>query len=555
MARLPDVRALGGRPTPRPAGMPSLPAVNAAAPARAIGQGFGAMTQAVAQVGAAKQKIDNRDAFVARSKSTTAYNEQAVAELRRLQTETDLSDQETVSQYRQFLQNSRDQIISSHGFSADSAATLEGQLEGIYGRYMGEATRLSLDAKRAAADDEMGRAVNQIVASVYGNPAPENLLEQFGAAGELLQNAEMGYTPNEIRDWRQQIESQLVEATVTSFLDRGDVRAAEQALSLTGVSDILTPEKRQQIFSRIGTARAAAASRLAQKQKPIEVDGRLVDWEGNVIYDGSDEGVTGRFGTGLRAGTLDVFLSFGSEYAAGTTTPEEDQLVETAVTEYTQPYRDQNTGLWVQPELPDYMQRALEARGQGSLPEEVAAAPAQRPKKPTVYDMALTGDLTGPLPAGERALGRMPLVGRGGGKASELQKEVEGMSRQLVRVLQNNPRFAEGERKAIAAEINIEPKVWDNQADFIDRLMGIASSLERRIQFMQKLVASPNTPQDQRYWAHAGIIAIEDFLQQIMPPRMHNQEQAEAFISNNPSGTPVMLLNKETGKWEKWKVP
>jgi len=619
MARLPDrTRAFGGRPAnqdrlPVPSGPGNAAGTLRAAVGTLPRGGMNAVAQAILDVGAAHERIQNRDAAVDRAKKITRFKQTATDELRRLQTEEDLSDDEVIGSYKESLDSARADLLNGHGYSADSQASLAAQFEGLHGSAMAEATALSLTAKRAAVDDHLGAAVNEIVSSTYGNPSAENILTQFEAGTRMIDNMAPALTPDEERAWRRAVESNVVEAAVTSFIDRGDIQQAEKVLQQTGVSEILTPEKRQQIFSRIGTARAAIAKRQPTKG-PFVVDGKLIAADGQVLYEpaatetdpvtlprnailvnpktgatiaenvSADPAATAKalsegailvdsqtgetiasnpadpdkpFGTGVRGGALNVFSTMATRFARGETSPEEDRVFLSAVTDYTQEELNPETGLMRQPKVPAFVSQALRERGMEDILEpaepDITRRAYQAVGEQTVWEIADSGNLTGPVPVIGRFIGRVPGLGGPAPGMTSAKSYVDVLKRDLIRTLQNNPKFADAERRAIEADVDIGADFFDDKEAYKQRVIGVADALERRLESMTSIANSKTAGREERKWARNGINAIENFLEALLPPRVQTPEEAQEFIKNNPPGTP--LLVKDGDKWLDMEVP
>lgn len=94
---------------------------------------------------------------------------------------------------------------------------------------------------------------------------------------------------------------------------------------------------------------------------------------------------------------------------------------------------------------------------------------------------------------------------------------VENTSRDLVRVLQNNPRFAEGERKSIEKEISIGPEFFKSVESFEGKLIGINQSLQDRLVDAQRTVQS-NVSLEERKRAMDNINAIQNFREKMGLP-------------------------------------
>ena len=113
---------------------------------------------------------------------------------------------------------------------------------------------------------------------------------------------------------------------------------------------------------------------------------------------------------------------------------------------------------------------------------------------------------------------------------------VENASRDLIRVLQNNPQFAEGERKALEKELFIGPEIMRSAESYEAKLLGVAQSLSKRRADAQRTLATEISG-DARKYAMDQIAAIDNFMQNLgIPPVVTTEEEAAAL----PPGTVFM---------------
>lgn len=140
----------------------------------------------------------------------------------------------------------------------------------------------------------------------------------------------------------------------------------------------------------------------------------------------------------------------------------------------------------------------------------------------TVGELAAHGDITGPLPAVATRLERTPFVGGmlSGGRASEMNAArtiVPQVKNNLVRILQNNPRFSEAERAAIASELDVDAKLWDNPTALLERLVAIDGALQVRRNQADELAANKTISLDEQARARQNVTAIDQFRQILLP--------------------------------------
>ncbi len=229
----------------------------------------------------------------------------------------------------------------------------------------------------------------------------------------------------------------------------------------------------------------------------------------------------GIFGRGVTGGALNFMYMKADDFAKGKLDPENERAFMTAITEYTQPtlvtYTNpltQETGTREQRnQLPDFVVTALKARnmavptttggapvtggGRVAAPQPATAAPgrarpvpapgasvadlppdvanvAQAAPQSTFFDLASTG--TGFVPVLVAGVARnIPLEAAGRIKPEFQQATtmLENMRNRVVNVLQENPRFAEGERKQILSELNLGPRLLDNKQSFINQIIAL----------------------------------------------------------------------------------
>jgi hypothetical protein len=230
---------------------------------------------------------------------------------------------------------------------------------------------------------------------------------------------------------------------------------------------------------------------------------------------------TGPLGKGSKGDILNSLIQFAPMYQAGAMTPEQENTFMTAVTDYTQPtqieFTDPETGLksmrTQRNQLPDFVMKALNTRRPGSAPAPSAttggpapaggpaptgaprtappvglteaAAPAEvfqvarTAPKSSFFDLAATG--TGFVPVLVAGVARnVPLdaAGRIGPEFQQSTAMLDSMTNRVVNTLQENPRFAEGERQQILGELKLAPRMFANKNGYINQIIGLDNVLE-----------------------------------------------------------------------------
>lgn len=272
---------------------------------------------------------------------------------------------------------------------------------------------------------------------------------------------------------------------------------------------------------------------------------------------------------------------FLASWAAGKTTPEQDNLIDSAITVLktprqelrTDPVTNQTIQVTVPPVVPDFVKQAEAARarmfsgqGGGARPAAAApaggqaapageAAPAAAPQKaaegpaapkaapttyspgdPTMFNLATMG--TGPIPVGSAFIARVPILGEFVKADENIQAKtfLDNAANQLNKSLATNPRFAEGERKQIMSELQLTTRVIDRPEAYQQRLIGLDTLLMdlRGKAWVEGYRNRDLGPDDIRN-ARAKVGEIDAIRNLIgVPPRVTTKADFDALPPNTP---------------------
>lgn len=236
--------------------------------------------------------------------------------------------------------------------------------------------------------------------------------------------------------------------------------------------------------------------------------GQVLTAQARVDAKKAGEKASGPLGKGSKGDILNTLIQYAPLYAAGALEPEARNTFITAVTDYTQPttieFTDPETGLksmrTQRNELPDFVRQALgssapkagtttsggpppPARGpmgltEAAVPPAVYQVAATAPKS-SFFDLAATG--TGVVPVLVSGVARnvpLDVAGTIGPEFQQSTAMLDSMTNRVVNTLQENPRFAEGERKQILNELKLAPRVFANKNGYINQLIGLDNVLE-----------------------------------------------------------------------------
>lgn len=276
---------------------------------------------------------------------------------------------------------------------------------------------------------------------------------------------------------------------------------------------------------------------------------------------------------------------FLANWASGKTTPDQDNLINSAITLLETPrveYRsDPVTGQPVQVQVPavvpQFVKDAKAARAKlfggatgeakpatggprtgasgaagaaaagTSAPGATAAgAPAER-RPPSAFSMSeptlfnLAGKGTGPIPVSKAFIARVPILGEFVNADEEVQANtyLSNAVNQINRSIATSPRFAEGERKQIQSELGLFPRLIDRPEAYHQRLIGLDTLLtDIRGKAYREGYQNPNLGPESIRAARQKVGEIDSIRSLLgVPPRISSKAEFDAL----PSSTPYIL--------------
>lgn len=545
----------------------------------------GAIMQASDQFAQLEVRRRNREDTINRVRAINEYRQLAEQEATRTSTEDDLTSTDVPKNYGTFLNSELGRIVSEHGGSSSSKAELETQLLNIQGAYSRDMYKQSTAAQFKAMDTHLSTVIRQAADAV--GDAPSTLNEYFVQIDAEIEMMSAALTPEQEVAYKETARAQLIASAASTEMARGNYESVEAMLADPIAESTLDPDTMRQlktkliVGSRQEQLEAAAfqskvnaieqvAGPLTKAQK-LQLAGisstsggtqttaqKIAEFETVVgrpataqeiqkFYNVGSQGesASGPFGASLRGRSLAIANDGYQQFGAGMMDPESEAHFLTAVNELTKPetYKDPDTGVLMTrvPTLPAHLELALAKRGYeipGRGGEDMPAPVLDSVDiDPSQTIWARRGNIAGIGPAAARAAGRVPGAGdliEGGGVYARDYQYVSGLQRDLVRVLQNNPRYAEGERKAIESEVSILSSVMDSESAYTQRLVGLDESLASRQDFAYKTANSPNVPASERQQAMNILNAIVQFRAKLgVPIKVKSKEEAAKL----PPGT------------------
>lgn len=352
---------------------------------------------------------------------------------------------------------------------------------------------------------------------------------------------------------------------------------------------IADSEKRR---TAIRTAAIQAAEKEAEDVRAGNI--RLVESQrrayGDVLRNASRSANTSMFGKGGMGPFYNTVLTPGAAqaYADGALTPEEDNAFQFAVNKIvadarprTEIYKDELGRDVTRPipgyEIPPFLVSAIAQRKQldalgprpavaptrgtvplgadaaieidrasGETPATVQAADMAKraetqttsPKQPTLWEMAPS------LSFIEVAKGNIarnvPLAGNIAAQAQQNQNYYNNQVRELIRIMQNSPRFAEGERESIERELNMGLQMRRDANALRNIFMGVDRFLAEKLDQAKIDYANEELVPEIRKAAQDDIRSITAFREKLMPPRVYSLDEVKAL----PVGSPFFYKNE-----------
>ena len=240
----------------------------------------------------------------------------------------------------------------------------------------------------------------------------------------------------------------------------------------------------------------------------------------------ADAAKKGPLGSGNKGDILNTLIQFAPLYAAGSLEPEQRNTFMTAVTDYTQPTVIESTDPLTgtkstrvqRNELPDFVKQALGGAAPkpsttttmgGVAPPVLKTSPigltaagtkpeifqvATTAPKSSFFDLAATG--TGFVPVLVAGVARnvpLEVAGTIGPEFQQSTAMLESMTNRVVNVLQENPRFADAERKQILGELRTAPRVFSNKNGYINQIIALDNVVEGLQSRAERIRDEPKT--------------------------------------------------------------
>jgi hypothetical protein len=174
-----------------------------------------------------------------------------------------------------------------------------------------------------------------------------------------------------------------------------------------------------------------------------------------------------------------------------------------------------------------------------------APAPVSAPGEPTLWELA---PLVSDIDVLEARIGRtVPTQGSLNAPAQRAQTYYNQKFNDLVTLLQNSPRFAEGEREQIKRDLGLDLSFFKDQDAIRNSLMGTERMLREELAASRRDAANKELPGERQKQALIQIPQLEDFLKILAPPIVRGEQEYRSL----PVGAPFLIYNPETQTYVK----
>lgn len=243
------------------------------------------MEAELAPIEARETEMQTRRDVLDYIRASGTFSNAAQSELERVQTEGDLTRDETLGEYQKFLAAERDRLIADSGLGDEAKAKLTQSIEEQRLKFSGAAGRLATQAQRKLVNDTLGSSINALTAEALDRP--DDLPALFRRLDDTVDTLAPSLSPEEEMAFRDLGRRELALNAVEANLSRGNHRAARALIdSSPGIVASLPPEDQRRIIGALNDAehaefraRREAADKLAAaewiKGAPLTLSERL----------------------------------------------------------------------------------------------------------------------------------------------------------------------------------------------------------------------------------------------------------------------------------------
>jgi len=198
---------------------------------------------------------ENRQDTIDRSDKINQYNREVEEELRRVNSESDLSREDTLGQYGSFLSKRRQELLESHGGSKDSKASLMLRLQDVESAAIGRASGISAKIGADKVKTRHKDILTPLATRAAQNPRLENIDRVLTDFETQFNDISGALDPQEEEALRQAGQEHIALSAIEPLITRGRVETAESLLIEGGLAQYLSLESQRSLRRNIETIR------------------------------------------------------------------------------------------------------------------------------------------------------------------------------------------------------------------------------------------------------------------------------------------------------------
>lgn len=238
-----------------------------------VAQEISAQGQKLQQVA---QKRMNRLDTINRARAIQRFEQEALSEFARTQSEEDIVNPQTAQSFNQNIQQKANDVLASFSGSDDALAQLTADLESRKGNFVSQMNQTSINAQRKFIVDAANSELQPIIEMVKGDPSMmdeaynqlQNVLEKN--AGAMYAEDEMGFM--------SAASDTIARTAMESFLNAGQYREAKEIIDSNPlILNSLSQGSKKTIVSQISQGLEAENKAINETRNKMRVVQSMAD--------------------------------------------------------------------------------------------------------------------------------------------------------------------------------------------------------------------------------------------------------------------------------------
>ena len=216
------------------------------------------------QLAETERRTSLRDDAVSRAGAKRDFTTMVNTEARRIAVEEDLTNPNVGIEFNNMINQEITSALDTHTGSPDSRAALEQTLIGIGTARTDAFAVASVTAKNALMEDSIAQDRNNLALEAQQNPAA--VLDILDKGNANIDDNAPGRTPDQTRDDRTLMQQTVVDSSLTTMINNGNLEGAVGLLATPGIAGMLGSSKTLAATTRI---RKIELDTLAEANKGV----------------------------------------------------------------------------------------------------------------------------------------------------------------------------------------------------------------------------------------------------------------------------------------------